>query len=274
MPVFPGVYVNHTGPLTLRQREWAAVLYAWPAALSHESAIRAASSEARKEGGPVHVVVDAARRLTKQPGLVIHYSRHTTDRVLTHTRPPRVRLEHAVLDVASAAASDLAVVACLSGVVQARLTTPDRLLAALQSRSRVPRRAFIAAVLVDVRDGTCSVLEHRYLNDVERAHGLPRSIRQSGTRVGRRGFRDVEYAEWGLIVELDGRAHHDDAVARDRDLERDLDAFVHAEKPTLRLGWGQGVDRPCRTAGKVGKALNRRGWPGRPTRCSPDCELE
>ncbi|GGO84029.1 hypothetical protein GCM10011584_00620 [Nocardioides phosphati] len=28
----PGVYINHNGPRTWRQRSWGAVLYAWPAA--------------------------------------------------------------------------------------------------------------------------------------------------------------------------------------------------------------------------------------------------
>src|SRR4051812_23763033 len=32
--VFQGVYVAHTGPLSEVQRAWAAVLYAWPAALA------------------------------------------------------------------------------------------------------------------------------------------------------------------------------------------------------------------------------------------------
>src|ERR1700712_431846 len=38
--VHPGVYVNHTGELTWLQRAWAAVLFAWPAALCDESALR------------------------------------------------------------------------------------------------------------------------------------------------------------------------------------------------------------------------------------------
>ncbi|MFD0806055.1 type IV toxin-antitoxin system AbiEi family antitoxin domain-containing protein [Nocardioides caeni] len=37
--VHSGVYVDHTGPLTYEQREWVAVLAAWPAALCGESAI-------------------------------------------------------------------------------------------------------------------------------------------------------------------------------------------------------------------------------------------
>jgi hypothetical protein len=39
--VHPGVFVDHTGPLTWRQHAWAAVLYAGPAALCAQSALRA-----------------------------------------------------------------------------------------------------------------------------------------------------------------------------------------------------------------------------------------
>jgi hypothetical protein len=54
--VHPGVYVNHTGQLSRAQQEWAAVLYYWPAALCHESALPKPSRT-----GPVHVAVDARR---------------------------------------------------------------------------------------------------------------------------------------------------------------------------------------------------------------------
>ena len=71
--VYPGVYVDHTGPLTLaRQQESAAVLYCAPAALTGRSALR-------RYGVPVgrafddaativHVSVDRGRRLAARPG--------------------------------------------------------------------------------------------------------------------------------------------------------------------------------------------------------------
>src|SRR5688500_6685587 len=37
--VHPGVYVEHTGPLTRSQQVWAAVLLHWPAAVHRESAL-------------------------------------------------------------------------------------------------------------------------------------------------------------------------------------------------------------------------------------------
>ncbi|MBM7365551.1 hypothetical protein [Gordonia hydrophobica] len=268
------MYVTHTGHLTRRQREWAIVLALAPAALSHESAIIAAGgSELGWDAKPLQVVVSADRHLVRPPGVGLHYSSFYDERVLPHTSPPRVRLEHAVLDVAGEAGTEFEAVACLSGVVQARLTTADRLLEVLAARSRTGRRTFLERVLIDVRDGACSVLERSYLTDVERAHGLPTSIRQSATGVGRRGFRDVEYPEWRLIVELDGRLNHDSATARDADMERDLDAAVFARKSSIRLGWGQVIDRSCRTAGKVGVVLNNLGWDGSAMPCGKTCAL-
>ncbi len=263
--VHRGVYVNHTGPLTWRQRAWAAVLGAFPAALSHHSAILPGA------GPTIHIAVDRTRSVAPRPGVVVHYRSRLDDDVLWHLGPPRIRVEQAVLDVAANAADEATVVAaltdCLTGT---RTTTVDRVLAVLPARPNLRRAAFIRAVLIDIRDGTCSTLEHGYLTLVERAHGLPTAARQAATEVGRRGFRDVAYRQWGVIVELDGRRGHDRAADRDRDLERDLDAVVGAELLTLRIGFGQVFGRPCSTARKVAAVLAGRGWPGTLRSC-PSC---
>lgn len=44
--VLPGVFVDHTGPLTWTQRTWAGVLHAWPAALDLESGLWVAGQDA------------------------------------------------------------------------------------------------------------------------------------------------------------------------------------------------------------------------------------
>ena len=82
-------------------------------------------------------------------------------------------------------------------------------------------------------------------------------------------YRDVDYRRYGQLVELDGRLFHDNAVARDHDLDRDLDAAL-AGRHTVRLGWGQVFDRPCLTAMRIGALLQARGWTGSPTSC-PQC---
>lgn len=117
--------------------------------------------------------------------------------------------------------------------------------------------------------GTCSVLEHGYLSRVERAHGLPSAARQFRDSVQGPVYRDVDYRDFGLVVELNGRLFHDNALDHDRDLERDLDVAAGG-RATVRLGWGQVFGRPCTTAVKVGRMLQARGWGGSTVAC-PAC---
>jgi hypothetical protein len=270
--VHPGVYVDHTGALTWMQRAWAGVLVAWPAALCHATAVQAVR-DPRGTGlapdVPIHVAVDRQRAVRTPAGVVAHRLAGLETKVLGHTHPPRVRLEHAALDVAAEAHDDLAAVAGLDDLVQARHTTAQRLLAALATRSRIARRPLLTTVLGDVAAGSCSLLEHEFLTRVERAHGLPSAQRQ--VRASARGpvFRDVVYLAFGLVVELDGRLFHDNARARDLDLDRDLDAVLEGLL-TVRLGWGQAHLRPCETAARLSRLLHQRGWPGSLRSC-PSC---
>jgi hypothetical protein len=281
----PGVYVEHTGPPSWTQRTWAAVLAVWPAALCLESALGHepatgglwtpgdASAQLRQPspavhtGSPIQVAVALERRV------LVHRRARLDQLVQWNLGPPRVRYEHTVLDLAATASSEFAVVAVLAEACRSRRTTPQRLVAALRERHRTARRAWLYAVLADLAAGTASVLEHRYLTRVERAHGLPPAARQvravSATGVV---YRDVEYAT-GLLVELDGRLVHNTATQRDADFERDLDAAVGG-RSTIRLSWGQVVDRPCTTARKLARLLQHRGWPGPPRPCSPGCPIE
>lgn len=268
--VHPGVYVDHTGPLPWLPRAWAAVLSVAPAALSHASAVRAGDGPGRRDfddAGPVHVAVDRDRNVCAPDGVVVHRVADLESKVIWNASPPRFRIEHAAIDVAAQARDESATIAVLARAVQARRTTALRLLDALATRSRIARRTFMESVLHDVAEGSCSALEHSYLTRVERAHGLPTADRQ--VRESARGplYRDVVYRRYAQIVELDGRLFHDDSLARDADLERDLDAaLLHLD--TVRLGWGQAHVRACMTAIKIGTLLQQRGWTGHPTACA------
>lgn len=271
--VHPGVFVDHTGPLSWIERAWAAVLCCWPAALTHESALRAAEGPGRRsrDDTVIHVAVERHRHLVTPDGVRVHRSAHLADRTLWNLGPPRIRYEHVVLDVAESTSSDLEAIAVLADACGSRRSTAVRLLETLASRPRHVRRGWLRSVLDDVVAGTCSVLEHGYLTRVERAHGLPTGRRQASHRHGtRRAFRDVRYDGQVLIVELDGELFHASTHQRDRDLDRDLDAVAREAAVTIRLSWGQVFDRPCRTAQALGAVLQRRGWTGEITRC-PEC---
>lgn len=263
--VFPGVYIDHTGELTWVQRAWAAVLFASPASLSHESALRAAEGPGKYEEEIIHVAVGRDRRISPPDGVRIHRITHLQERTQWNLGPPRMRYEEAALDVAIGSPTDRGALDVLASAVQSRRTTAKRILARLGARRRRSRRAWLVGVLEDVDAGACSVLEHGYLNRVERAHGFPPADRQRrATSTLGVVYRDAAYDT--LLLELDGRLFHDNVGQRDRDLDRDLDAVVDGDTP-IRLGYGQVFDRPCQTALRVETLLRQRGWTGSATPC-------
>ena len=73
--IHPGVFVNHTGQPTWRQRAWAAVLLAHPAVLFGVSSLRAFDGPGRRghdDSGPIHVAIDRDRQCRRPGGVVVH----------------------------------------------------------------------------------------------------------------------------------------------------------------------------------------------------------
>jgi len=235
-----GVYVEHTGTLGWDQRAWAAVLRASPSVLSGPSALRAHGLRAH-QASPVEVAIADCRRVRVGDEFRVVRLRDYERVAMPQLSPPRMRLEAALVQVASRARAEDDAIAVLADACQERRTTASRLLAELHERERVPHRRLLAAALADVAVGAMSPLEARYLRHVERAHGLPAGGRQRLIRPGRSpAYRDVEYAGLRTLVELNGRLGHEWAAEVWDDLDRDLHAAT-------------------------------RGWTGRPHACGPAC---
>lgn len=259
--VRPGVFVNHTGPLTPSQLEWVAVLAAWPAALSHASA-----APGLKRPGQIHLAIAHGRKLRPTAGVTLHRTTDFVARVAWNESPPRVRSAHAVIDVMASSADVASMFAALSTAAQTREVWPESLREAVATRLRLKHRALIEAMIEDFSVGANSVLERRWLM-LERAHGLPIGQRQvRATADGRRVIRDVLYPGARLVVELDGRAWHDNARSRNLDAARDLAAAAEGLQ-TVRLTYGQVFDAGCATTDRIGTILGRAGWNGRLRRC-------
>ena len=272
--VHDGVYVDHTGEPNRKQLAWAAVLYHWPAALDGASALEAhgvRATGARRSSG-VEVVIDRTRSVAKGAGISVTRRSDFESQAQMNLCPPRVRVESALLTVASRSPDEEGAVAVLADACQTRHTTPGRLADALRGRPLLAHRRLLLSILEDVACGAYSVLERRYLLRVERPHGLPTGSRQRRVQVGRRGhYRDVEYLGPATTVELDGRIGHEETSDRWADLDRDIEAAVRGDL-TLRIGWKQVLD-PCRLAAAVARILIARGWTGRPRPCRPGCAL-
>lgn len=268
--LFTGVFATFSGPVPRLTLLWAAVRYAGPdAVLSHESAAELTGLLDRP-AARVHVTVPATRRIRPVPGLVVHRSRRVAEARHPTRLPAQTRIEETVIDLTQQARHLDPALSWLATACGRRLTTAGRLAETVRRRRRLRWRRELLAALDDVADGCHSLLELRYLRDVERRHRLPAGRRQATRpRGGGRWYDDVRYPGYATLVELDGRAAHPEESGR-RDRLRDnaaaLDGFA-----VLRYGPPEILDRPCETARQVASALRRHGWTGRPVPCRAGC---
>ena len=269
-----GVYATFTGFPGRTAQLWAAVLSAGPGAmLSHETAAEI-QRLADKPVETIHVTVPRQRHVAAIRGVSLHRSNRAVEAVQRGSSPPRTRVEETVLDLTQTAASFDDVCGWITRAFARELTDQERLLEAMRQRTKLRWRSELHEIVGAAASGDHSVLEYRYDRDVERAHGLPEAVRQAPfmTPDGRRGRRDRLYAEYGVVVELDGRVAHPDEEQW-RDKARDNAAAVD-RKQTLRYGWKQVSKDPCGTAVEVAEVLQVHGWDGWPRPCSPGCPVE
>ena len=271
-PIYVGVYAAFTGPIGRQAQLWAALLYAGKGAqLSHETAAELNGLTDRRSS-LIHVSIPASRRVRQPNGVRIHGSAHI-DAGARFPRGivPHTMVEDTIIDLVNAAETLDDVIAWVTSAFGRRLTAEGPLRRALSSHQKLRWRGQFDKIVAAAAGGAHSVLEFRYDRDVERAHGLPAARRQVPFTKpeGGRGFRDRYYAQYGLVVELDGRqAHPEDQRGRDR--RRDNDAIAGGGS-TLRYDWDEVTRDACTTAAQVAESLRKRGWRGTLRPCSPHC---
>jgi len=265
-----GVFATFSGPVPRAARLWGAVLRAGDdAVLSHHTAAEAWNLTDQSSPS-IHVSVPRQAGSLIIPGLILHYSSRLPGARHPARLPPQTTLEETVLDLADASPTAEDAVAWAIKACQRRLSTPDRITAALASRNRARWRRDLTDAITEVTIGVHSPLELRYLRDVERRHGLPRGDRQAvTTRRGARQYTDVRYTQYGVVVELDGVMAHP-AEARKYDSRRDNENTLGGFQ-TLRYGWVPVAYHACAVAREVADLLRHRGWQGTPRPCAKGC---
>jgi predicted transcriptional regulator of viral defense system len=267
--LYRGVYAVFTGKPHRDTWLWAAVLRAGPGAvLSHQTAAEL-HGLIDSPAETIQVTVPSTRRITT-PGLVIRISARVEQARQPCREPPRTSIEETVLDLTQLARTFDEVCGWITRACGRRLTTEERLRAAMASRKKMRWRAALDDILAAAGDGIHSVLEYRYLRDVERAHGLPRSKHQVRVVIdGRPAYRDAYYEEYQVAVELDGKMAHPDEE-RWRDNQRDVKAGIQGIV-TYRYGWRDVYGHPCETAALLARILRQHGWQGTAVPCSSRC---
>jgi hypothetical protein len=274
-----GVYAAFTGRATRRAELWGALLRAGPdAVFSHQTAAELYGLA----DGPSRLIQltvphdSNPERHGRIPGVVIHRSRslaQTRHPVLT---PPRTRVEATVLDIIECARDFDEAYDWICRAIGRRLTTADRLLAALNARPRFRWRDDIESALGYAKVGALSRLELRYVRGVEEPHGLPTAMRQVRVRQasGNR-YLDNYYEQYRACVEIDGTAAHpEDEQWRDKN--RDRWNSVHEQIETIRIGVPDLLtpQRQCETAADVAIWLSSRGAPVGHICPSPGCPVQ
>jgi len=271
-PLQRGVYATFSGQPSRDAELWAAVLRVGPeAVLSHQTAAEL-DGLTSKRSALIHVTVPRIKHVDPILGVRLHRSERLAEARHPSRIPPRTRIEETVLDLTQTAKTIDGAFGWLCQACGSRLTTPEFLLTALAKRPKVRWRDILLSALDDIGDGAQSVLEVRYVRDVERPHGLPRARRQAKViRSSGRIYLDNLVDRYRTCLELDGKAAHP-VTARWRDIARD-NASAADGVITLRYGWSDVAERPFQTAAQITAVLRFRGWAGQATPCSRSCPL-
>lgn len=253
-----GIFIRGVAEPTFAQNVWTGILLAGePSAVGGRAALHLLGVGELPETITIVVPSSVQRRLP----LAFEVLRDGEGRLgQVKGDPPAIRAVDALLD-ATRGGTLADFVATCTELVRLKRTTTKEVETALRLRGRHPRRAELLEVLADLQ-GIESNLEYVFRADVLRAHGLPEGKRQAWTKKGRR--IDVEYKEYGVLIELDGRRGH--LVGRFRDYARDNEHTAQLQL-TFRYGSEDVRDSACLVAQQLGSALMGRGWAGRPARC-------
>ncbi|KZE99793.1 MULTISPECIES: type IV toxin-antitoxin system AbiEi family antitoxin domain-containing protein [unclassified Rhodococcus (in: high G+C Gram-positive bacteria)] len=277
--VFRGVVSVTNGPLTREMQLSAALLYAGRGALLSHTTAAEEWGWVRPAAGPVHVTVPygcsatskpptmrhAKQNFTSEsneqihPGVVVHRSR-AMGHIGVETNPARTSTVDTVLDLVVAEPTSRQATTTLVSAMSSGGVNVAAMTSKVEVRRPMRHLKPILHTLALMRDGVHSALEHRYVLDVEQAHGLPVGQRQAPVFVdGRQLFEDIRYQICDLIVRLDGQAFHSAKQRRFRDRRRDNAAELR-NLPRLMYGWHEVTDDPCGVYREVREVLVREGW--------------
>lgn len=225
----PGVYSLGPGPFPRRTAWLAAVWWCAPdAVLSHFSAGVFLGHGDEPDPDVVHVTT--TRDVRSRAGVEVHRTRHL-DRLDWSQHGPLgvTNRSRTLLDEASL----LGFPAFRARADRLRELPVAELRAALE---RAPGRQGSTAVrrlLAGDQVRTKSFLERRYLRFCHR-HGVPRPPELNAWIAGHKA--DCVYPAERLVIELDGRAHHERRAQMEADRRRDAD-YQLAHFRILRLTW-------------------------------------
>lgn len=203
-----GVFVNHNGPLTERQREWVALLAAPPGSvLGGLTALRLDGFTAFTPEAPVVVAKMGASKIG-YADICLHWSTFLDDRDVHPLRAPRrTRPARSVVDAASWEPQQKRAREIVLAAAQRGIIAPQQLREALTRRGACRHRGLIVESYLDAGGGIQSLPE-RDFDRLRRECGLPAPDRQSVLRrADGKYYLDVWWKRFNLACEVHGIPH-------------------------------------------------------------------
>jgi len=199
--------VLHSGEVSVRQRQWAAVLSAPKlAAIDGRTASRAYGLKGF-EPDVLDVTVSVETNPVAMAGVRWHRSQRFDEFEFDSSDgPPKVRRERAFVDAASWTKSPRIACALLVASVQQGLVTAEMLRREILLAGPVRHRGHLLSVVTDIEGGADSLAEIDFVT-IARRVGLPRPLQQSirCDAQGRRRYIDADFG--AFVVEVDGGLH-------------------------------------------------------------------
>ncbi|MDQ7909293.1 hypothetical protein RB614_32710 [Phytohabitans sp. ZYX-F-186] len=259
----PGVYLTHSGQMSVHQRRWVASLAVGgghPAMLGGPSALAVLGMRGL-DSHRIHVLASVRRQHRRlPPGVVLHRTRHLPPEDQHRLgRPPCTMPARSLVDAARWADSDREAVAVIAAGFQQRLVAAVDMAPVLARMTHVKRRQLIIAAVADASGGTESIAEVDFAR-LCRRHGLPEPSRQAvrTDSAGRRRYRDVYFERWRLHVEIDG-AQHMEVASWYADMRLQNEITIAGER-LLRFPAWMIRQNPDDAAAQVRAALTAAGW--------------
>ncbi|MFD0783215.1 DUF559 domain-containing protein [Micromonospora azadirachtae] len=190
------------------------------AALSHLSALAVWGLYRQAAGELLHLSVPAGVGLRSRPGVTVH-RRIELSNVMARRGLTVTRLERSLVDswpLLPAGKRRAPVIRAVND----RLSTPQRLMSALETTPKLADRAVLRSLLTQLAEGCRSPLEIWGHERVFTGPEMPLFQRQVPVRLGPRNVYLDLYAEHERVnIELDGATTHGDPRQREIDLRRD-----------------------------------------------------
>lgn len=261
-----GVYATFTGELTVEARWWAAVLRCGPGSFLYGGTALSAWGLLRADRDQIEIAVPSDVKRDVEPWIRtvrIRAPRETRTKGDLQIAAPA----DALIDATESMTEDSEVLFLIIDSIQQNVVLPRDLNRALVGR-RIQHRKLFREALALFDDGRTTALEFYAQRDVLNAHDLPPNVGQAELMLeGVRQTVDLLFAEFGLVVELDGKLGHSGVRGAHRDMARDNRAAVKG-MVTLRFGWNDVRRGPCRVALQIAEVLIQLGWAGIPRVCS------